>query len=281
MGVLDGKVVVLTGAAAGIGRAVVHRYVAEGARVVAVDLSGSVHDLADELGAAVAALVADVSTWEANVAATQLARDRFGPVDVFVGNAGITDGARAMEELPGEQLAAAFDELFGVNVRAPLLGVRAAVDDLVTTRGTVILTGSYAGRHAGGGGALYTASKHAVLGLVRQLAYELAPDVRVNGVAPGVAPTRLRGTTALGQTRSDSVLDGTRAMLPLQQVPEPEDYTGVFTLLASEAAAAMTGTMVDVDSGLGIRGIARPGGRVATGPTASPHTTSDDPRPGT
>jgi NAD(P)-dependent dehydrogenase (short-subunit alcohol dehydrogenase family) len=272
VGVLDEKVVVLTGAAAGIGRAVARRYVAEGARVVAVDLSASVHDLADELGPAVAPLVADVATWEGNVAAAELARQRFGPVDVFVGNAGITDGARALEDVPGEQLGAAFAELFGVNVLAPMLGVRATVDDLLATGGAVILTGSFAGEHAAGGGALYTASKHAVLGLVRQLAYELAPDVRVNGVAPGVAPTRLRGTTALGQGRSDSVLDGTREMLPLQQVPDPEDYTGVFTLLASTGAAAMTGSMVTVDSGLGIRGIGRPGGRVGLTATTTPDT---------
>src|SRR5690606_13859137 len=140
----------------------------------------------------------------------ELAHRHFGPVDVFVGNAGITDGARALAEIPGEQVGAAFGELFGVNVLAPMLGVRATVDDLIATRGAVILTGSFAGEHAAGGGALYTASKHAVLGLVRQLAYELAPDVRVNGVAPGVAPTRLRGTSALGQGRSDSVLDGTQ-----------------------------------------------------------------------
>lgn len=269
MGVLNGKVVVLTGAAAGIGRAVVHRYVAEGARVVAVDVSDSVHALHDELGPAVAPLVADVSTWAGNEAAADLARDRFGPVEVFVGNAGITDGARPLEEISGELLGGAFGELFGVNVLAPLLGVRSVLDDLVATRGTVILTGSYAGEHAAGGGALYTASKHAVLGLVRQLAYELAPDVRVNGVAPGVAPTRLRGTTSLGQDRADAVLDGTREVLPLQAVPEPDDYAGVFTLLASTGAAAMTGSMVTADSGLAVRGIARPGGRVGRSATGS------------
>ena len=263
MGLLDDKVVVLTGAAAGIGRAVTRRYVTEGARVVAVDCSESVHTLVDELGASVAPLVTDVSGWEGNRAAAELARARFGPVDVFVGNAGITDGARPLEDIPGDQLVGAFGELFGVNVLAPLLGVRAVLDDLVATRGVVILTGSFASENAAGGGALYTASKHAVLGLVRQLAYELAPDVRVNGVAPGVAPTRLRGTAALGQGSADSVLDGTREALPLQEVPEPEDYAGIFTLLASAEAMPMTGAMVTADSGLGIRGIARPGGRVA------------------
>jgi 2,3-dihydroxy-2,3-dihydrophenylpropionate dehydrogenase len=144
--------------------------------------------------------------------------------------------------------------------------VRAALDDLIASHGTVILTGSFASFNAVGGGVLYTASKHAVLGLVRQLAYELAPDGRVNGVAPGVAPTRLRGLSALGQQATDSVLDGTRQALPLQEVPEAGSYSGIFTLLASSDSAAMTGTMVTVDSGLSIRGIAKPGGRVR--PTA-------------
>ena len=109
---------------------------------------------------------------------------------------------------------------------------------------------------------LYTASKHAVLGLVRQLAYELAPDMRVNGITPGVAPTRLRGLSALGQSATDSVLDGTERILPLQAVPRLDDFDGIFTMLASDEARAMTGSMVSVDSGLSVRGLARPGGRV-------------------
>jgi NAD(P)-dependent dehydrogenase (short-subunit alcohol dehydrogenase family) len=263
VGKLDGKVAVFTGAGAGIGRAVVGRYVAEGARVVAVDISPQVHELAGALGDAVTTVQADVSTWEGNVAAAEAARQAWGRIDVFVGNAAITDGMVPLESIPGEQLTTAFGELFAVNVLAPVLGVRAVLDDLIAAKGTVILTGSFASYNAAGGGVLYTASKHGVLGLVRQLAYELAPDVRVNGVAPGVAPTRLRGLAALGQEATDSVLDGTREALPLQQVPDVEAYSGMFTLLASDESAAMTGTLVTVDSGLGIRGIARPGGRVS------------------
>ncbi|MGK5112345.1 MULTISPECIES: SDR family NAD(P)-dependent oxidoreductase [unclassified Geodermatophilus] len=262
MGALDGKVVVFTGAGAGIGAAVVRRYVAEGARVVAVDVSAGVKELADELGEAVLPVVTDVRSWEGNVDAATAAVDRWGRIDVFVGNAGITDGARPLEQIPGEHLTAAFDELMGVNVLAPMLGVRACLGQLIATRGAVILTGSFASTNAAGGGALYTASKHAVHGLIRQLAYELAPDVRVNGVAPGVAPTRLRGTAALGQEASDSVLQGTERALPLQEVAGVDAYNGVFTLLASAEADAMTGSLVTVDSGLSVRGIARPGGRV-------------------
>jgi len=263
VGALDGQVVVFTGAGAGIGRAVVHRYVAEGARVVAVDISEQVLELSAELGDAVRPLVADVATWEGNVAAVESALAAWNRVDVFVGNAGISDAARPLEDIPGDQLTSAFRELFGVNVLAPLLGVRASLEALIASRGCVIITGSYASTNAAGGGVLYTSSKHAVHGLVKQLAYELAPDVRVNGVAPGVAPTRLRGTTSLGQEPSDSVLDGTREALPLQEVPGVDAYNGIFTLLASRTeTAAMTGALVTADSGLSIRGIAKPGGRL-------------------
>lgn len=262
MGKLDGKVVVFTGAGNGIGRAIVSRYVAEGARVVAVDISSSVDGLAEELGPSVIPVVADVSTWDGNVAAAHAAREAWGRIDVFVGNAGVYDAAVPFEEIPGESLAKAFGELFAVDLLGPMLGIRAVLEDLIASRGAVILTGSFATSNASGGGVLYTAAKHGTLGLIRQLAYELAPDVRVNGVAPGVAPTRLRGLNALGQQAADSVLDGTREALPLQEVPDVDAYSGIYTLLASDEAGAMTGSMVSADSGLSVRGIARPGGRV-------------------
>ncbi len=262
MGLLEGKTVVFTGAGAGIGREVVRHFVGEGARVVAVDLSPAVTGLPDELGDAVLPIVGDVSDPAVNQSAVDTAVSAWGKLDVFAGNAGVYDGAKPLEEIELDTLPAAFGELMGVNVLAPLLGVRAALPHLIASRGCVILTGSFATYHASGGGVLYTASKHAVLGLVRQLAYEFAPDVRVNGIAPGVAPTKLRGVGALGQEPADSVLDGTAAALPTQEVPALSDFNGVFTLLASDQSRAMTGTMVPVDSGLGIRGLARPGGRV-------------------
>lgn len=263
MGTLEGKVVILTGAGAGIGAAVARRYVQEGARVVGVDRSEAVQALGHELGTAFIPVVADVSTWEGNVAAVKAARDTWGRVDVFVGNAGVTDAAQELADIPGPDIAKAFTELYGVNVLAPMLGVRAALDDLIAAKGCVILTASFASFNAAGGGALYTSSKHAVLGLIRQLAYELAPDVRVNGVAPGVAPTRMKGLGALGQADTDSVLEGTRFVLPLQEVPSVEGYTSIFTLLASaEQSGLMTGSVITADSGLSIRGLAKPGGRV-------------------
>jgi NAD(P)-dependent dehydrogenase (short-subunit alcohol dehydrogenase family) len=108
---------------------------------------------------------------------------------------------------------------------------------------------------------VYTASKHAVLGLVRQLAYELAPRVRVNGVAPGFMATDIRGPRAMGlqDTTPSSLPDLpaiARAATPLGTLPAPEDYTGHYVQLASRSnASATTGVVVECDGGLGVRGL--------------------------
>jgi NAD(P)-dependent dehydrogenase (short-subunit alcohol dehydrogenase family) len=118
--------------------------------------------------------------------------------------------------------------------------------------------------HAGIGGVVYTASKHAVVGLVRQLAAEFAPAVRVNGVAPGFMSTDIRGPQALGQgERTPSSVPGleqlARAAVPLAFLPSPADYTGHYVQLASrQNAAATTGVVVACDGGLDVRGIGIP-----------------------
>jgi NAD(P)-dependent dehydrogenase (short-subunit alcohol dehydrogenase family) len=201
-------------------------------------------------------VVADAASWDGNGAAVGEAVAAHGRLDVFVSAVGIFDGALPTEEIPGESLGPAFDELFAANVKSPLLGVRAALDELTNACGSVILTTSFAGSEAGGGGALYTASKHAVAGLVRQLAHELAPEVRVNGVAPGVIHTSIGGVPALGQERMDAVLSGTERLLPLGHIPEPEDYAGLYVLLGSDEARAVTGAIFSADSGLAVRGLA-------------------------
>ncbi|HDR8923040.1 SDR family oxidoreductase [Burkholderia aenigmatica] len=256
MGSLDGKVALVTGAASGIGRGIARRYVKEGARVVAADISfDGVEALAAELGPNVVPIHTDVSSWKDNQAAVELARTAFGRLDIFVGNAGIYDHGVALRSLRGEDLPAAFDELYSINVKGYLLGVRAALDSLVESRGCVILTASFASFSSAGGGVLYTGSKHAVVGLVRQLAYELAPDIRVNGVAPGVAPTRLKGVASLGQVPKDAVLDGTEAALPLGVIPDSDSYGGLYAFLAStEDAGNITGSIFNADSGLAVRG---------------------------
>lgn len=256
MGWLDGEVALITGGASGIGRAVVDRYIAEGARVAVLDIAAQkLVELEDQYGERVVVIHGDAASESDNVQAVELACKTFGRLDILVGNAGIFDGATPLAQIPYELLSPAFDELFGINVKGYLLAARAALPELFKTEGCMIFTASYAGFHTAGGGVLYTASKHAVVGLIRQLAYELAPKVRVNGVAPGVADTMMTGVSSLGQTQMRSVLPGTESILPLKQIPSHSDHAAAYVLLASRGnARAMTGTIIHSDSGLAVRG---------------------------
>jgi len=184
--------------------------------------------------------------------------EAFGRLDVFVGNAGVFDRALPLADIPENQLAAACDELFDVNVKGCIFGAKAALSELRKANGSMIFTASVAGMNSGGGGVIYTASKHAVIGLIRQLAVELGPDVRVNGVAPGGTRTDLRGLAVLGQDdRSHFAEQGweerMRANNPLHMVLEPDDLAGAYVFLASPSARGITGTVVTVDAGSMLR----------------------------
>jgi len=131
----------------------------------------------------------------------------------------------------------------------------------VKSRGSIIFTISNAGFYPGGGGPVYTGSKHALVGLVKQLAHELAPKVRVNGVAPGGMKTNLSGLRANGTgEQSLAGVEGLDQMLrditPMRVSPRPDDYCGPYVLLASAAnAGPMTGVIINTDGGFGVRGI--------------------------
>src|SRR3954451_9803083 len=210
MGWLEDDVAIVTGAGSGLGRALVDRFVAEGARGVAVDREpGRVAHVEDGHGGATAGVIADTTTADGNARAVEEALARFGRLDVFVANAGMFDYGAGLLDTPVDALERAFDELFAVNVKACLLGAKAAAPALAENRGCLLMTASMSSTHAGIGGVVYTASKHAVVGLVRQLAHELAPRVRVNAVAPGFMRTDIRGPEALGQgDRTPSSLPG-------------------------------------------------------------------------
>jgi cis-3,4-dihydrophenanthrene-3,4-diol dehydrogenase len=123
----------------------------------------------------------------------------------------------------------------------------------------MVFTASVAGLNSGGGGALYTASKHAVVGLIRQLAAELAPHIRVNGVAPGGVRTDLRGLVAMGQGEQShfadaSIAERMRTNNPLQIALQPDDLASAYVLLASRAnARGITGVVITADAGTSLR----------------------------
>ncbi len=260
---LDGVRALVTGGASGLGRAIVERFIAEGARVTVFDRSES--GLAAVTGAhpdKVLGVQGDVRDLAANQRAVAESVAGFGGLDVLVGNAGIWDYNRSLVSLPDDKIDAAFDEVMGVNVKGYLLAAKAALSALVEAEGSMIFTVSNAGFHPDGGGTLYTASKHAAVGLIRQLAFECAPIVRVNGVAPGVINTDLRGPAALdmqdrslGEVLTDDVMSGS---LPIDRLPNPEDYTAAFVFLAAAGESGhATGSIINIDGGFAARGVGR------------------------
>ncbi|MHA6797052.1 SDR family NAD(P)-dependent oxidoreductase [Pseudonocardia bannensis] len=261
MGCLDDQVALIVGAAGGIGRAVVRRYLADGATVLAVDRSEErLAELQAESGGhpRLATMAADASTWAGCKAMVARAVTEFGGLDVLVSCVGVYDHGVRLVDIPGERLTDAFDECFRANVGSLLLCIRAAIEPLAARGGRIVVTGSFAGHRPSGGGVLYTSAKHAVVGLVSQLAYELAPKIRVNGVAPGVAKTVMSGLRSLDQEPRDALQPGTEDALPLQTLPHTDDYGAVYALLGSAESAVITGTVVVADSGLLVRGLAGP-----------------------
>jgi 2,3-dihydroxy-2,3-dihydrophenylpropionate dehydrogenase len=256
VGQLDGQVALVTGGGSGIGRAVVARFVEEGARVGVMErVAARAGELRSQFGEAVLGVAGDVSQLADNKRAVAETVRAFGRLDVFVGNAGIFDVWTALADFPEEKLGLAFDELFAVNVKGCLFGAKAALPELQKTAGSMIFTASVAGLNSGGGGAIYTASKHAVVGLIRELAVELAPEIRVNGVAPGGTMTDLRGLLSLGnddrsQFTDPGVEERVRAGNPLRMALMPDDLAGAYLFLASRRdARGITGTILTVDAG--------------------------------
>lgn len=233
---MTASVVLITGAASGIGLAAAELYTERGWRVVAVDIDS------DRLGKldVAATLAGDVATAQANLAAVRLALDRFGRLDAAVLNAGI--GGAGPLEAPGA--IERFDRVIAVNLRGVLLGIRFAVPALrATGGGAIVATSSVSGLRADPGTWAYAASKAAVINLVRGLALDYAAqNVRINAVAPGGTLTALTAAAA-----ADAAI--TRR-IPQQRWAHPREQAEVIWFLTSPAASYITGATIPVDGGL-------------------------------
>lgn len=260
MAELAGKSAYITGGASGIGKAVVEEFIKQGAVVTVLDRSAEgLKELEQQFGEKIRTLTGDVTVYADHQRAVETAVAAFGKLDVLVSNAGVFDGFAKFATVTPEALAEAYDVLFSINVKGSFFAAKAAVDELKRTRGNMIFTVSGAGFYPDGGGVWYTASKHAQIGLMRQLAFELAPDIRVNAVAPGgtltalsvIPPLRPFVNVVDNETKAKSI----KTRNPLRIVMQPEDHVGAYLLLASDKACAITGEVISSDGGLAVRGL--------------------------
>lgn len=241
---LADKVVLVTGAAGGIGSAVVRRFAAAGARVVATDLDAEGLDrLAAEVSG-VRSHAADITDADGVAMLFAAMDDAFGRIDILVNNAGI-GGPRThrLHEVALED----FDRVMAANLRAPLAMTQAALPRMVAQGGGAIVNlASPAGFHAVPRVGAYSISKAAMIMLTKQTANEYAADgIRCNAVAPGVTRTPILDDLP------DAHLNQIVAMIPQGRIAEPCEIAAMVAYLASDDASYVNGSIVMVDGAAG------------------------------
>ncbi len=243
---LADKVVIITGAARGVGRAMVATFVEQGAKVVAVDRDAEGLAETCEPFPAVVPLTEDVSTPEGAEKIIAAALQKFGRLDVCVNNAAVAPHASLLEEKPE-----VWDLVYAVNSRGTFLMTQAAGRAMIAGKrgGRIINFSSGASLRGGPGAAAYASSRAAVESFTRVAAIELAPhNILVNTVSPGLIDTQPKPLPP----EMEKSLRARIPTMPLARAGQPEEVAQVVMFLASDASSFMTGTVVHVDGGTGV-----------------------------
>ncbi|MBV8515887.1 MAG: SDR family oxidoreductase [Acidobacteria bacterium] len=233
---LQDKVIIVTGGAAGIGRATVAAFEREGARVVSWDVTSEPR--------------IDVTSRESVEAATNAVLQQQGRIDVLVNNAGIVRDSQLIKWKDGEVVAtmddATFDAVINVNLRGVFVCTRAVVPHMIARGGGVVLNASsIVGLYGNFGQTNYAATKAGVISFTQTWARELGRyNIRVNAVAPGFI------STEMVKAMPEKVLGVMAARTPLGKLGEPDDIANAYVWLASDAAKFVHGTVLSVDGGL-------------------------------
>jgi NAD(P)-dependent dehydrogenase (short-subunit alcohol dehydrogenase family) len=248
-GQFSGKVVLITGAAKGIGRATAEKFAAEGAHVALLDNdraeAARVAQLLCGAGRRAMALGADVSDASAVRAAVEECIRGFAGLDVLVNNAGI-HFARALDEYTEEEM----DRILSVNLKGALHAVRAALPHLRRSKGCIVSVSSMTGLVGQDRGAVYVATKGALISLTKALALELAADgIRVNCVCPAGVDTPLMREWAATLPDPEATLRDQAAMHLTNRLAAAEEIAAAIAFLASPSASFITGVALPVEGG--------------------------------
>jgi len=250
MGILDGKVCIVTGAAGSLGRASALRFADEGARVMLVDRDRAALDavLKSLPEGQATAMLADVSNARDTEAYVSAAAARWGAIDVLFSNAGVSGVIRPVTEYPED----VFDQVIAVNLKGSFLACKYALPKM-RDGGSIVMTSSVVGVTSDPGIVAYAASKHGLIGLMRTVAKEAASRrIRVNVVAPGPIDNSFqrdieKGLTAALGTDGGKFLD---SVIPLHRHATAEEVAESVLFLASERSAFTTGTVLMADGGM-------------------------------
>ena len=248
---LQDKVAIITGAGSGIGAATAVAMAAEGARVVVADVNEAgakttVQTIEGAGGRAVA-MTADVTRASDSRALVERAVAAWGRLDIYFANAGVPQWKTDVEEVDEKT----FDTIFDVNVKGVYLGAKYALPVMKRARrGVFLITASTAAIRPRPGGQIYAASKGAVVTLAKALALEVAPHgVRVVAICPVATHTPMLPTFMGKQQVDDEGLKRYEATVPLGRLNQPDDIARAAVFLASDDAAMITGSTIEIDGG--------------------------------
>jgi NAD(P)-dependent dehydrogenase (short-subunit alcohol dehydrogenase family) len=249
---LDRKVAVVTGAAGVIGTATMRLLAERGARIVAVDrkepdLKAAITDL--PASAEALAVVADVTEEDEVADYVRAAIDKFGTVDVFYNNAGIEGDVKPIAEYP----LASFRKVLDVNVVGVFLGMKHVLPVMLRqNKGSIVNTASIAGLMGSPQIAVYSASKHAVIGLTKSAAWECTgTGVRVNCVCPGLIDSRMLSTIIQGRNPGNAPMPNEKLVerIPTRRLGQASEVASIVAFLASGEASYVSGSAYTVDGG--------------------------------
>jgi NAD(P)-dependent dehydrogenase (short-subunit alcohol dehydrogenase family) len=250
MGRLEGKSVIITGAASGIGRAATLLFAKEGARLIAVDRTDAVKEVVAEVkraGGIADALAADAGSEEDVIAFIDRALKDYGKLDAIWANAGVSGGLVPL----ADQTVEHWQEILRVNLIGAFLAVKYSIPHMTRQGfGSIICTASVAGLKAGASGHPYAASKAGVISLVQTTAYSLSgTGVRINAVCPGLIETGMT-KPIFDRAKERGTSDKIGQLNPLKRPGQPHELAAMGLFLASDEASYVNGQAIPVDGGL-------------------------------